>query len=63
VEQYLPELEGVEERSKFKKDRDKVRRILTESIKDNQIPYISELKNPNESIRNIYDLKKSTQSN
>ena len=34
VEQDLPEPEGVEEKTKFRKERAKVKRILTESIKE-----------------------------
>ena len=46
VESDLPDPEGEEELVKFRKDRDRVRRILIESIKDNLIPYVSELKKP-----------------
>ena len=63
VEQDLPEPEGVEERSKFRKDRAKVRRILTESIKDNLIPYISELKNPKaifDALARLYESKNTS---
>jgi len=37
-----------EEKTKFKKEQAKVKRILAESIKDNLIPYITELKTPKE---------------
>ena len=60
VEQDLPEPEGAEEKSRFRKDRAKVRRILTESIKYNLIPYISELKNPKaifDSLARLYESK------
>lgn len=46
VEKDLPELEGNEEKKKFRKEHSKIKRILTESIKDNLIPFIYELKTP-----------------
>jgi len=44
VEKNIPKPD--EEKTKFRKERAKVKRILTESIKDNLIPYISKLKTP-----------------
>lgn len=43
VEKDLPEPEGDEEKTRFRKERAKVKRIITESFKDNLIPYIFEL--------------------
>ena len=61
VELDLPEPEGEEELVKFRKDRARVRRILIESIKDNLIPYVSELKKPKEifdAFARLYESKK-----
>jgi hypothetical protein len=63
VELDLPEPEGEEELVKFRKDRARVRRILIESIKDNLIPYVSELKKPKEifdALARLYESKNTS---
>jgi len=63
ITEYIPVPEGDEEKLKFKKDQAKVKRILTESIKDNLIPYITELKKPKEmfdALTRLYESKNTS---
>ena len=48
VKQVLPELEEEDAEAKYKKNEIKAKRILTYSINDLLIPYVSELKTPKE---------------
>jgi len=63
VSKYLPNPDGEEEKTRFKKDWAKVKRILTESIKDNLIPYITELKTPKDmfdALARLYESKNTS---
>lgn len=60
VEHDLPKPEEVQEKTKFRKERAKVKRILNESIKYNLIPYISKLRTPKsilDILARIYESK------
>lgn len=63
VEKDFLEPEGDEQKTKFIKERAKVRRILTESIKDNLIPYITEHKTPKDmfdALARLYESKNTS---
>jgi len=62
VEKDIPEPEG-DEKTKLMKEQAKVKRILTESIKDNLIPYICELKTPKaifDALTRLYESKNTS---
>lgn len=45
LEKYIPELEGAEEKTKYKKNEAMAKRNLVDSIKDHLIPHVFGLKN------------------
>jgi hypothetical protein len=60
VKKVLPEPEEEEANTKFKRNEVKDKRILTDSIKDHQIPNVSELKTSKEmfdTLTRIYESK------
>jgi len=63
VTNVLPEPEEEEAKARFKKNQVRAKRILTESIKDNLIPYISDLKSPKEmfdALARLYESKNTS---
>jgi len=63
VTDVIPEPEEEDAKARHKKNQVKAKRILTYSIKDNLIPYVSELKTPKEmfdALARLYEVKNTS---